>query len=97
MTKLAEILQSIMPLLDKAKEFVEKEAGFQRRNLALAEVSESKDGERWLITFFYNLPGQETYCEIEVSKRNAEMSGFKRFECDEVLEITKPPRVTPPN
>jgi hypothetical protein len=80
--ELAEMLANVIPILDKAKEFLEKEAGFQRYNLALAEVSESRDGGRWIITFFYNLLGQETYCEVEVSKKDEEMLAFRRLEWD---------------
>jgi hypothetical protein len=82
--ELAEMLASVMPFLDKVKEVLEKEAGFQRNNLALSEVSESKDGERWTITFFYyNCPSQETYCEVEVSKKDREILALRRLESDE--------------
>jgi hypothetical protein len=81
--ELAEMLANVIPILDKAKEFLEKEAGFQRYNLALAEVSDSKDGERWIITFCYNFPSQEIYCEVEVSKKDEEMLAFRRLESDE--------------
>lgn len=77
------MLASVIPLLDKAKESVEKEAGFSRLNLTLAEVSESKDSERWVITFFYNFPNQEAYCEVEISKKDGEMLAFRRLESDE--------------
>jgi glycosyltransferase involved in cell wall biosynthesis len=80
--ELTEMLANVMPLLPTAKEFLEKEAGFQRSNLALAELSMSKDGERWIITFFYNLPSYETYCEVEVSK-DGEMLAFRRLESDD--------------
>jgi hypothetical protein len=82
MVELVEMLANVMPLLLNAKTFLEKEAGFQRDNLALAEVSESKDGQRWIITFFYNLPSQETYCEVEVSK-DGEMLAFRQLESDD--------------
>ena len=82
MVELTEMLANVMPLLPTAKEFLEKEAGFQRSNLALAELSMSKDGERWIITFFYNLPSYESYCEVEVSK-DGKMLAFKRLESDD--------------
>lgn len=52
--ELGEMLTNVMPILDEAKEFLEQEAGLSRSNLALAEASESEDGERCTITFFYN-------------------------------------------
>jgi hypothetical protein len=80
LVELAEMLANVIPLLDRAKEFLEKEAGFKRHNLALADVSESKNSERWIITFFYDLPSREIYCEVEVSKKGGEMLAFKRSE-----------------
>ena len=81
--ELADMLVRTLPLLDRAKKFLEKKAGFNPNDLTLADVSESKEGERWIITFFYNLPGQETYCEVELSKKDGEMLAFRRLESDE--------------
>ena len=95
------MLASVIPLLDKAKESVEKEAGFSRLNLTLAEASESKDCERCIYNFlFYNFPNQETYCEVEISKKDGEMLAFRRLESDEKHPKTiYPPRLlnTKPN
>ena len=42
----AEIVANVFLFLDKAKEFLKQDTGFSCNNLALAEVSESKDGDK---------------------------------------------------
>ena len=74
-----EMLAKVMPILGMAKAYLQKEGGFLRDHLALAEVTESKNGEDWTLTFFYNYPGQETYCEIDVSKKDTITLAFRRL------------------
>jgi len=69
-----------MRYLDKVKMAVEDKEGFQHDYLALAELAESADRKRWIVTFFYSLPGQETYSEAEFFKDNGQVVSCRRLE-----------------
>lgn len=80
--ELNEKLRRVLPLLDNVKDFLNKETGLRRSNLALAEISESKSGDRWIITLFDSTLGQEGYYDVEVSK-SGEVIRYRRLQFEE--------------
>jgi len=74
------MLEQVLPILDRVKQILESKGGPHHSSLVLAELSESIEGEMWIITLFCNIPGEEAYYETRVSKRDSKVIDFRRLE-----------------